>query len=177
MLAKLMLNYMGLLSGEGSNTIRKFLNMQKDEAYNWDSLSDAQKDDLIDFAVTFSMFLGLMLGYFSLWDRDEENSLKRLHLRIANDFAGNAYPLEVLTNVANLSSPVVAKKSIQYATALGELSMSIMMLGIDPDEAYTKEGNLRGMTNVIRNTHLLSSIYNVERFFNELPDEPLERLK
>lgn len=98
--------------------------------------------------------------------------MKRLQLRIANDFAGNSYPIEVLQNIVNLSSPVVAKKSLQYASGLGELSLSIMFLGMgDEQNAFTKEGDLRGLNNVIRNTHILSSIYNVNRFVNEYPDE------
>lgn len=131
-----------------------------------------------DFAVTFTMFLGLMLGYFNMWDRDEDNSLKRLQLRIANDFAGNSYPLEVLQNVANLSNPVVAKKSVQFASALGELSLSILFLGMGEEEnALTKDGTLRGLNNTIKNTHILSSIYDFNRFAKDLPGDEIDWLK
>lgn len=173
-LGKLILNYAGLLGGGDSNVIRKFINMQKDESYDWAKLTDAQKDDMRDFAVTFSMFLALMLGYFNMWDRDEENSLKRLQLRIANDFAGNSYPLEVLQNMANLSTPTVAKKSVQFASSLGELSLSILLLGTGDDEAYTKAGDLRGLNNFKKNVHILSSIYDFERFKSQLPTDPIE---
>lgn len=70
------------------------------------------------------MFLLLVIGYQNLWDRDDDDTIKKLYDRISNDFAGNVYPLEIVKNVSNLMNPVATRKAYNTIESGTELTWS-----------------------------------------------------
>ena len=46
-----------------------------------------------------------------MWDDDEDSSLKKIYTNINSDVGAVVNPFELIQNVVNLSSPVVAKNS------------------------------------------------------------------
>lgn len=104
----------------------------------------------------------LIFGYNNLWDRDDDDTMKKLYGRISNDFAGNVYPIEIIKNVSNLMNPVATRKAYNTIESATELTWSMMLdaAGYD-DAALTKEGRWRGASKFEQNIHFLSSWHDV----------------
>ncbi len=161
----LTLNYLSIKAtqdGKTPNKFRQLLGLQYDVGQSWEQLSEAQKEDMKDFALTWSMYLLLMMGAAQLWDRDDDDTAKKIYERIANDFAGNVHPLELLKNVKNAFLPTAVNRGYQLLEGTAELTFSMLAYGAGYDDAaLTREGNFRGAANVKRNIHFISAWYDV----------------
>lgn len=158
-------------NGKKGTGLLSWLHIQNNEAYGWDKLSEVQKDDMRDFLITSLTFISMSIGLFTMWDWDEEDSLKKLFKRIRDDFGGNIWAPEVAYNLVNLSKPVSANKAYKFATSSAETFWSGMLYitGYEED-ALTTQGNLRGWKELQRNTHILASLHDLQRFFQETDD-------
>lgn len=97
-----------------------------------------------------------------MWDDDEDSSLKKIYTNINRDVGAVVNPFELIKNVVNLSSPVVAKKSIKVMDASTEFFWASMMYAAGyEDEALTRQGNLRGSIELRRNIHFLSAYHDI----------------
>ena len=152
--------------GDKGNRILSALGLQFDSAYSWEQLSDAQKSDLKDFMLTASMWALLLVGYFNLWDRDDEDTLAKIYKRITDDFAGNVSPLEITKNVTNMIQPISARKSYKLLESSVELFWSGLTYNFT-DDAVTTQGNLRGWSEFQRNIHFLSAYHDLMRGIKE----------
>lgn len=154
--------------GKKGNKVLETLGFQFDESYKWDNLSETQKEDVKDFILTSSMWMVMLLGYFNLWDMDDEDTFKKLYGRIMNDFSGAVNPWEIMKNVVNMTQPVAARKGYKLMESSAELfwSTTLYAAGFD-DEALTKAGNLRGWSEFQRNIHFLSSYHDLNKGVNE----------
>lgn len=164
LLAGLMLNYIGLKrklrpEGDKGNKLMQFLGYQQNESYEWDSLSDAQKEDVKDFVFTWMVFIAMFLGFSFAWDRDEEDTIAKIYKRIMNDMAISTNPMEILRNVTAL--PVSWDKTRKLTGATVDLSLSIFLdaAGYD-DQALTREGQYKGWKEFQRNTPFLASLHS-----------------
>ncbi|MFN7302833.1 MAG: PD-(D/E)XK nuclease family protein [Bacteroidota bacterium] len=165
MLLGLLYNYLALKSrtpGEKGSKTRTIFGIQFDESYDWDSLSEQQKEDMKDFFLTTAMYLLMFLGGKMMWDDDEDSSLKKIYTNINRDVGAVVNPFELIKNVINLLSPVVAKKSIKVLDASTEFFWASMLYTAGyEDEALTRQGNLRGSIELRRNIHFLSAYHDV----------------
>jgi len=146
--------------GEKGNSVLNSLGIQYDESYKWENLSDAQREDVKDFILTGAMWILLLVGYFNFWDRDDEDTFKKMYGRVANDFAGNVSPLELTKNITNMIQPVAAKKTYKLMESSVDLFYSGLTYELGFDNALTKQGNLRGWSEFQRNIHFLSSYHD-----------------
>jgi hypothetical protein len=132
-LAGLILNWISIKhkQGEGfkGNKLTKLLGLQYDSSQSWSELSDAQREDMKDFAMTFSMWILMLVGYMKLWDRDDDDTLKKLYRRVQDDFAGNAYPLEIIKNIKNAFLPTAINRGYQLLEGSAELFVSTLLYG------------------------------------------------
>ncbi len=172
MLFGMLFNYLGVLgsktNGQRGNKVLEFLGYSKDESYDWKSLSDAQKADLYDFGLTSLAFIAMLIGANILWDRDDKDTLKKIYGRVANDFAGNVWPFEILKNLTNFATPVAPQKFLKLTTSSAELLWSILLLESGHDDAaLTKEGHLRGWMEFSRNLHFLASYHDLVKGIRE----------
>jgi hypothetical protein len=161
----LMLNFIGYkqetTEGGKGNKIAKLLGFQFDSTQSWDKLSPAQKEDIHDFILTFSMFFLMYIGYMKLWDRGDDDTLKKLYKRVQDDFASNVNPLELIKNIKNAGIPTAINRSYQLLEGTAELALSMMSFAAGYDDAaLTKEGNFRGSANVKRNLHITAPFYD-----------------
>lgn len=155
-------------NGEKGNKVLEFLGLQFDESYKWSELSEVQKEDLRDFALTTLMWMAMLFGYFNLWDRDDEDTFKKIYGRVMNDFAGNVNPLELGKNITNMIQPIAVRKGYKLVESSTELFWSTMLYGAGfDDEALTKQGNLRGWSEFQRNVHFLSAYHDIVKGINE----------
>lgn len=151
-------------NGEKGNKVLEFLGFQYDESYKWSELSEAQKEDLWDFAITSLMWIAMLFGYFNLWDRDDEDTLKKIYGRIMNDTAGYVNPLEIGKNITNMIQPISVRKGYKLVESSAELLWSTMLYGAGyDDEALTKQGNFRGWSEFQRNVHFLSAYHDLQK--------------
>ena len=147
--------------GSKGNKIANLLGLQFDSTASWDKLSDAQKEDMKDFALTTSMYFLLLLGYMKLWDRGDDDTMKNIYKRIADDFAGNVNPMEILKNIKNSGIPTSINRGYQLLSGTTELFWSSLLYGAGYDDAaLTKQGNFRGAAEVKRNLHFISAWYD-----------------
>lgn len=172
--------YAGLLGkntdGHRGNAFMQFLGYEGDETYDWDQLSGTQKEDLIDFGLTLSIFFAMLAGYNYMWEPDEEDTFKKLYGRLMNDIAGYVNPMEIMKNVVNLTQPISARKALKLSQSTIELMYSGLLYGTGfDDEAFTKQGRLRGWTEFSRNIHFLSAYHDIHKALEESP-EALQRM-
>lgn len=161
----LLLNYLSIkhVNGEGKrgNRFKEMLGLQFDSV-NWDKLEEAQKEDVKDFLLTTVMYVLLIMGRMKLWDEDEDDAMKRIYQRIANDFAGNVNPLEIIKNIKNATVPTAVNRGYQLLEGITEMTWATMLIASGhTDEALTQQGNLRGSANVKRNIHFISAWYDI----------------
>lgn len=173
----LVLNYLGIKAtmlypnGDKGNALARWLRIQKDDSYDWKSLSEVQKEDIRDFVITTLGFILLTIGLHSMWDWDDEDSLKKLFTRIRDDFAGNVWLPEITRNLVGLFKPIALNKALKAMESSLEVFWSGMLWAAGEDEqAFTQQGNLRGWKELQRNIHLLASWHDLQRFFQETDD-------
>lgn len=117
------------------------------------------------------MFLLLFLGYNAAWDREEEDSLKKVYARIMNDIALPVSPVELIHTTIGLSKPVTLDKLDKTLVSGSEVLLSSFWWAAgDEDRAFTQQGNLRGLNNLSRNIPLLSAGHEILNFLQESPD-------
>jgi len=171
LMAGVILNYAGARAGKNGdkgNRLMQLLGYQKDETYDWDSLSDAQKEDVIDFVLTWVSFIGLSVGGKLAWDRDDKDTIKKIYERVTNDFASNVLPLEMIHNIVNLGQPIALTKSLKTLTSLSELSFSVLMdITGNDDQALTLQGNYRGWKEFQRNIPFISAAHDWQKGLKE----------
>jgi hypothetical protein len=108
------------------------------------------------------MYALLIMGRMKLWDEDEDDAMKRIYQRIANDFAGNVNPLEIIKNIKNATVPTAVNRGYQLLEGITEMTWATMLIASGhTDEALTQQGNLRGSANVKRNIHFISAWYDI----------------
>ena len=147
--------------GLKGNRFTRMLGLEFDNNQAWSNLSDAQKEDMKDFALTTSMYFLLLIGYMKLWDRDDDDTLAKLYSRVANDFAGNVNPLEILKNIKNAGIPTTVNRGYQLLEGTTQLFWSTILYGAGYDDAaLTKDGNFKGAAGVKRNIHFISAWYD-----------------
>jgi len=148
--------------GLKGNRLTRLIGLEFDSSQDWKNLSDAQKEDVKDFLLTTSMYVLLLIGYMKLWDRDDDDTLAKIYNRVANDFAGNVNPLEILKNVKNSGIPTSVNRGYQLLEGTTQLFWSTLLYGAGYDDAaLTKEGNFKGSSNVKRNIHFISAWHDL----------------
>jgi hypothetical protein len=161
MLFGLLFNFLAIRAntpGQKGSKLRQMMGFQFDESYDWDSLSDQQKDDMRDFMMTTALYLLMFFGMGKIWDDDEESSIKKMYTNINRDVGVVANPFELVKNLVNLSAPLVAKKTLKVMDASTEFFWSSMLYSAGyEDEALTTQGNLRGSVELRRSIHFLSA--------------------
>lgn len=165
-IAGLLFNFLSIkqnkTDGAQGNFFSRLLGLEYEDSQGWKNLSEAQKEDVKDFALTTVMWVLLLIGYMKLWDRDEQPTEKKIYDRITNDFAGNVNPMEMIKNIKNAYLPSSINRAYQLLSGITETSWSMLLwsAGYD-DAALTKEGNFRGSANIKRNTHFIAPIYDI----------------
>lgn len=181
-LSGLALNYM-LLGKAGTrydsqgNVRSKWLGLAANESYNWDQLSNFQREVVADFIVTFS-FIGLLLAIKHFFvggagDSDEPKNkdyMSKLYDRIVSNFAQQWF---VPATMEDILSPNVVpaswRWSYQFLTALSNTTFAsgLYLSGIDNVAGFkplTKDNDIRGWNQLQRNVPLLSSYRDFLRF-------------
>lgn len=148
--------------GDKGSKIREFFGFQFDESYDWDKLSEQQKEDLKDFAITSALYFFMILAGKSMWDDDDKDTTKKMFYRITDDFGSYVSPIEILKNAINLSAPVTAKKSIAMLDSSSKFFWSVLMytVGMD-DKALTRDGNFRGSKDLQRSIPFISAYHDL----------------
>lgn len=165
MLLGLLFNRLAIQSsgpGDKGSKVREFFGLQFDETYDWDSLSEQQKEDLKDFAITSSLYFFMLLAGKAMWDDDDKDTTKKLFYRITDDFGSYVSPIEILKNTINLSAPVTVKKSIALLDSSSKFFWSTMFYtaGMD-DKALTRDGNFRGSKDLQRSIPFIASYHDI----------------
>lgn len=119
LVAGMLLNFLSVKTqlspnGESGSKFLEWLSLQRREEYDWDKLSESQKADVRDFLMTSAAWILLTIGAASMWDRDDEDGLKKLVDRITNDFGGTVNGMEIIKNTVGLSQPVAVKKAAKF---------------------------------------------------------------
>ena len=132
-------------NGEPGNKFLEWMKLQRSEEYDWSELSESQKADVRDYLMTGAAWILLTIGAAAMWDRDEEDGLKKMANRITDDFGGNVNFMEVTKNVVNLTQPVAIKKAYKFLESgvTTFWSGTFALAGYD-EAAFTQQGNLRG---------------------------------
>jgi len=154
----LILNAMAIRNTTGENlTLKdKFLNwvgVSANESYKWENLPEAQKELLIDFGVTMSMWLGITMIYLSAGggvDDDKDPFLKFTD-RIAKNFVQNYNIKEAAREVLANGWPSTFKVFWYKIQSISELTWSMMYLAAgEEDKALTRQGTLHGTNQFIK---------------------------
>ena len=127
--------------------------------YNWENLSDEQKQHVIEMGVTLMMYLSVLGIYFGAFpDDDDKNSMlgKRVS-RLAEDITQGYKPSDILRSIQ--TQTVVLPKMFETQEAL----MDFFWDGVYEGKR-TKEGNIKGASTLKKNLPFLSSIRDIERW-------------
>lgn len=168
LLTGIVLNQLGLKFTKDTNIVGRFLGNQIDASYDWDKLSEKQKQDLLDGAVVLTMFLLMTVGTYAGWDRDEEDSTKKLISKITKDLAAQWWLPTLVTDIVKFgAAPVTGQKTIKLLASASELMTSILIYPFDEEQALTNQGNLRGWKDTERLIPLFASWHNLTKFYEE----------
>lgn len=103
----------------------------------------------------------LFAGYSAAWDRDDQDALKKVYARIMNDVNLQANPVEVIQNAINLGRPVTINKFAKLLNSGTDVFISSLYYTLgDEEQAFTEQGNLRGIKEFERNIPLLSAYHD-----------------
>lgn len=156
---------------DNNSKLATWAGMHAMHSYRWENLSDVQKQDLVDTYITLAMMLLLFIGYNMAWDRDEEDSLKKIYARIMNDITLPVSPVEMIHNVTGLSRPVTLSKLDKSLVSGSETLASLWWVALGNEErAYTQQGNLRGFKTLQSQVPILSAYHDVVKFLTESDD-------
>jgi len=141
------------------NTILSYMGMA-DRGYRWNSLGTEQKQNIIDGILTLSMF-GLFAGLYSafFYDDDDDDTFKKWWWNyLVMNLSQQYNPVDMLNIAETMMRPValarmnkLAMSSLRMFIATGNL-----MIG-NTDEAFTRDGDLKGWNEIMRSIPYLAS--------------------
>lgn len=158
-----------------SNELQMFMNtfLLGNENYNWEELSDNQKEALIESVTSLSMWLMMFAGYIMIFGADggDDDSFKKWYARIMNDFYQPYNPLEFGKNLTNIA-PIGPGKTYSAFNNLITTTLSGMQyVAGDTETALTQEGTLRGWNALQRDIPFLGARRRVVNFYEDLNPE------
>lgn len=136
--------------------------------YQWADLSDMQKKSALDAGITLATWAltGLLVSA-AFADDDEEDSLRKLavdtNMRLIDQWNFIDW-----ANAAT-SQPAAIKRTLELMNGLVQVSIAtgLMAVGGADEDIYTRRGDLRGLTPVLKNIPGAASIYNNTKFIED----------
>lgn len=124
----------------------------------------------------------MFMGYFAIFGGgNDRDPLAKYYRRIMRNFAQQANPIETARDLISPSSfvPASVRQSWGLISSMGEVTLSMLFAGMGQEDwAYTKEGNIRGVSALQRHVRFLASaneIMSLAERFTDADDYQIRR--
>lgn len=137
--------------------------------YDFGSMTDWQKKNLIDAGFTFGAILLALISYGALMsDRDEKDSIRTFYWSASMRLIEQWDPHEMLKSAT--SEAVLVRTVSELAKGMAEMGMAAgnYAIGSDEDEIYNRRGEFKGLGKVLKNNPMTSWWYSGEKFIDEI---------
>lgn len=146
------------------NMIGKARGIDQKRGYNWEDLSDQQKKNMIDFSITFGTWAvtsALVASMFGAAGDDDSTKkfASEMNMRLIDQWAF------ISMARAATDPPAAIKKSMDLLAGMGELGMAsaAYATGGDKDDVFTKRGDLKGSSQILKNNPITGSYYDAKK--------------
>jgi hypothetical protein len=145
------------------NFVLSFINMSGKE-YKWSALTTEQKQNLIDAMITinsFGLFYGLYLAMFG--DEDDDDTFKKWWFNyLVMNLSQQYNPLDMLQIAQTSTQPVALARMYKSTQGLTNMMVATgnLLIGSDPENSFTQDGELKGWNEVMRSIPYLSSFHD-----------------
>lgn len=139
----------------------------KNSGYNWADLSGDQKKSIVDLGLSLATLVGMLgISQQILGDKKDENSLKQFTTAMTGRFLESWWTPTLASDA--IQPPAVVKKTLDMFTGFENLMTAgyYSATGGPDSKIHTNTGHLKGVNEIMKNTPLLSSYYNVDNFVN-----------
>lgn len=141
--------------------------------YRWNELSDEQKQNLIEAALTLSIYLAAYGAYITWFDEldDDDTTKKWFKMYMVDNLSQQYNMVDLSKTMATAFSPVAFAKVGNFAVHGSKMVVAAAEYSVgNEDAALTKKGDLKGWNSFVKTVPLLSSYYDAKNRFRNVKD-------
>jgi hypothetical protein len=142
-------------------------------SYKWENLSDDQKKNILDALSVIATASTMWLAYGSYFaDEEDDDSMKKMAAYILDTYSQHWNPIDLAKNISTFPNSAAAARTYKTMSSATDLMFSMIQAsGISPfgetDDAYTQEGNLKGLTQFKRGVPIWAAYYEFTKFLDK----------
>jgi hypothetical protein len=137
------------------------------KSYDWSSLTNDQKQNIVNGYTTIALSLMGMFAYMQMFDDDDERDEMRLITkRVLENFSQQFNPEDLIKGIASSPATIVRTGKLLKATTDMIYASAYYAIG-NEKEAFTKRGNLHGLTEFQKSIPIIASWHSFKKFFKQ----------
>ena len=151
--------YVGLLGQKGS--------------YKWDNMSNEQKMNLIEAALTMAILFSMYGTYvYAFGDLDDDDTTKKwFKMYLVDNLSQQYNPVDLLRTMKTIFVPVSLAKLVQFGVTGSQMVVASANYGLgNEDMAFTEKGSLRGWNTFVKGVPGLAQYKDIKNRIEKTKD-------